>query len=61
MKWKKIEDRLPEPNKDVLVLGHTQDMSVRQYNPTRQTWEPGGWGIGWTTHWMELPDLPIEK
>lgn len=61
VKWKKIEDYLPEPNKDVLVLGHAKDMSVRQYNSTREIWEPGGWGIGWITHWMELPDLPKER
>ena len=24
-----------------------------------KSWYPGGWGVGWTTHWMLLPKKPV--
>ena len=59
MTWIKIEDDLPESNENVLVLGHNGSMSVKYLSPNRrECWYPGGLGIGWTTHWMQLPDKP---
>ncbi len=63
MEWISVKDRLPKVNIDVLVLSRDGTMSIR-YIPEeswRESWYPGGKGIGWTTHWMELPKPPINR
>jgi hypothetical protein len=66
MDWISVKDKLPEFETRVLVLGHSGDISIR-YRPTPvkgygsqdgDVWYPGGWGIGWATHWMPLPPPP---
>ena len=58
-KWISVKDRLPVPHRDVLVLGHGGDMDVRHLlDDVSRGWYPGGWGLGWTTHWKPLPELP---
>lgn len=67
-KWIDVDKKLPKRGKWVLVLHHSGSMKV-MYRPKRSrngdehgddgmSWYPGGLGIGWTTHWMELPALP---
>jgi hypothetical protein len=65
MEWINVNERLPERGVNVLVLGKDKTISIR-YIPKKslegyyagddgKSWYPGGWGIGWTTHWQELP------
>lgn len=68
MEWINVKEKLPERGVEVLVLGKDKTISVR-YIPKRskegyyagddgRSWYPGGWGIGWTTHWQPLPKAP---
>jgi hypothetical protein len=61
--WIKITDRLPEPNKDVLVITCSGRIEVMYLAPEREGycwgWYPGGLPITNSTHWMELPDKPL--
>jgi len=66
-KWISVDDRLPERGVDVLVLHETGDMNVRYiplyrdgqtHGDNGKSWYPGGMNVGWTTHWMALPELP---
>ena len=66
--WVPVEERLPERGQWVLVYGRTRgDMSVLQIpeyvdghhaGDDGKSWYPGGWGVGWTSHWMPLPEPP---
>lgn len=66
--WISVEDRLPKRGKAVLVHDEDGSMSI-SYRPRRSksgeeagddglSWYPGGRSIGFTTHWMELPNPP---
>ena len=70
--WIAVENELPDRGVDVLVLGKNGSMKVRHIPPYQgggyagddgKSWYPGGWGVGWTTHWMPLPAPPetVEK
>lgn len=71
MEWISVKERLPESDVEVLVLGKDKSISIRYipknikeaYNAGNGSlsWYPGGWGIGWTTHWQPLPKPPIKK
>lgn len=58
--WIRRDERLPDPGVDVLVLGETwRKVHVLHLLDDRSRgWYPGGWGIGWTSHWMPIPKLP---
>ncbi len=58
--WVPVTERLPPPGVDVLVLDkHRRTCSVLHLlEDTTRGWYPGGWGIGFTSHWMPLPELP---
>lgn len=57
--WIKCTERLPAPGVHVLVRGLQGDMHVLYLlEDSSRGWYPGGWGLGWTSHWMPLPKGP---
>ena len=59
--WISVTDRLPTPDKFVLVLARTGGMDVRYFNPGPDGvigWYPDGLPLENSTHWMELPEPP---
>lgn len=69
MEWISVEDRLPEREREVLVLEDDGDMSVRYIPRYRggeyagdcgRSWYPGGLSVDFTTHWIPLPTPPKE-
>lgn len=65
--WISVKERMPNRGEEVLVLGHSGDMSVRYIPKSKggeytgddgKSWYPGGRGVDWTSHWMKLPELP---
>lgn len=71
MNWIKVSDRMPEPDKEVLTLSESGvfRISARWKMPHREFWSNVGadsCGCCDTydeniTHWMELPELPVEE
>lgn len=68
MIWTQLSDRKPPLGRRVLVCqaGDRSSVAVMYLvttvpigeGTTRLSWYPGGLGIGHTTHWMELPEMP---
>ena len=62
--WVSVEERLPKEDEYVLVISidygwpRERTYEVKRFDHERQSWYPGGWGVGWTSHWQPLPEPP---
>ena len=71
--WISVEERLPYPNKDVLVFRPNMAMQIlvdsyEAYYGEDEEWHEGwcrygkdGYGNNLITHWMPLPEPPKEE
>ena len=61
MIWHKANDRLPEPDKPVLVFDpRWADFRVMYIDAGDGKWYPGG-STNWDKQWTELPDPPEKE
>ncbi len=64
--WVSVKDRLPPEGVDVLIFCPPASehsigrIDVRRLDLSGATpcWRNGGMSIGWSSHWMPLPEMP---
>ena len=57
-RWISVEERLPEPDTDVLTRRSIGTMDVEVYHEDEVSWTWDGYSKGFVTHWMPLPEPP---
>ena len=60
-KWISVKERLPEPEKDVLVLWLGRHVRVGWYSEECNDWKVDAGFTNDVTHWMPLPEAPKEE
>ena len=59
--WIPVDERLPEPDTDVLARRSIGTMDVEVYHEDEVAWTWDGYSKGFVTHWMPLPEPPKEE
>ena len=76
MEWISVDERLPKVGVKVIVLGIDGSQEIKHLGEYKvsmiledgsredtisYSWDNGGWGIGWTSHWQPLPQPPKQE